>query len=157
MAVSTNQVLTHRLMNHRPFRNALIVLIFVCIWLGLLIVPVEGVSPNRNITNAEEGLWWAITTASGVGYGDYYPVTLEGRLIGAALQISGVVMFGLIIGIIGITLNKKQEEYYWFRLFDRLNQLEEHIQNVEKETRFLVMGSRDLDSETKKEKKSSHE
>lgn len=157
MAVSTNQVLTHRLMNHRPFRNALVVLAFVCVWLGLLIVPVESVSPNRNITTSEEGLWWAITTASGVGYGDFYPVTTEGRLVGAALQISGVVMFGLIIGIIGITLNKKQEEHYWFRLFDRLNQLDQHIQNVEKETKFLVMGSKDVVSDDHEKKKSVHE
>jgi len=44
-----------------------------------------------------------------------------------------------VIGIIGITLNKRQEEYYWFRLFDRLNQLETQIQNLEKETKFLVL------------------
>ena len=143
MPVSTNHVLSQRLMNHRPLRKALLIFVILCLFLGIVIVPIEQSSVSQNIRTTEEGLWWAITTASGVGYGDYVPVTTLGRVVGAALQISGVIMFGLIIGIIGITLNKRQEEYYWFRLFDRLNQLEEQIQNLEKETKYLVLSDRD--------------
>lgn len=139
MSVSSNHVLSHRLIHHRPFRKALAGLATSCFLLGLLIVPVESAAPKKTITSTEEGLWWAVTTASGVGYGDFVPVTTGGRVIGGLLQVTGVVMFGLVIGIIGITLNKRQEEYYWFRLFDRLNQLETQIQNLEKETKFLVL------------------
>lgn len=35
-------------------------------------------------------LWWAITTATTVGYGDTYPVTPAGRLIAAVVMVVGV-------------------------------------------------------------------
>jgi voltage-gated potassium channel len=38
----------------------------------------------------EEGLWWAISTITTVGYGDYYPVSTTGRLLGALLMVCGV-------------------------------------------------------------------
>jgi hypothetical protein len=38
-----------------------------------------------------ESVWWAIVTASTVGYGDQYPETSAGRFVGAILIISFVV------------------------------------------------------------------
>lgn len=37
-----------------------------------------------------EGLWWAVVTATTVGYGDITPVTTVGRLAGATLMLVGV-------------------------------------------------------------------
>lgn len=130
--------LTVRLINHKPFRNALLVLAICATVLGVLIVPVEANVSNARIHSVEDGLWWAVTTVTGVGYGDMYPVTTLGRVIGSLLQISGVVVFGLIIGIIGITMSKRQEEYYWFRLFDRIDQLESKLSSLEKQNSFFA-------------------
>jgi ABC-type transport system involved in cytochrome c biogenesis permease component len=43
-------------------------------------------------------MWWAATTISTVGYGDFYPITWEGRLIAVVLMITGVGSFGAIAG-----------------------------------------------------------
>jgi voltage-gated potassium channel len=51
-----------------------------------------------NINNAEDALWWAVTTITTVGYGDRYPVTTEGRLVAVALMIVGVGLFGTLSG-----------------------------------------------------------
>ena len=37
-----------------------------------------------------EGLWWSLVTLTTVGYGDISPVTLGGRITGAALMLSGI-------------------------------------------------------------------
>jgi voltage-gated potassium channel len=42
------------------------------------------------------GLWWAVVTVTTVGYGDFVPKTLEGRLVGVALMIGGLLSFSLI-------------------------------------------------------------
>ncbi len=136
--VHSHHKLTSRLINHKPFRDALLLLALSSTVLGILIVPVESLAVNARIHNVGDGLWWAITTITGVGYGDMYPVTAIGRLMGAMLQVSGVLIFGLIIGIIGITMSKRQEEYNWFRLFDRIDQLETKLSSLEKQNSFFA-------------------
>lgn len=49
-----------------------------------------------NIHNGYDAMWWAVTTVSTVGYGDFYPVSWEGRLIAVVLMIAGVGAFGTI-------------------------------------------------------------
>jgi len=56
--------------------------------------------PEANIKNAEDAVWWSITTVTTVGYGDRYPVTLGGRIIASALMFTGVGLFGTLSGVI---------------------------------------------------------
>lgn len=46
--------------------------------------------PGSNIRNIRDALWWSLVTITTVGYGDYYPTTLVGRLVGVGLMV-GVV------------------------------------------------------------------
>src|SRR5262249_28511329 len=47
---------------------------------SLLVLQFESHSPDANIVNGGDALWWAIVTITTVGYGDFYPVTPFGRL-----------------------------------------------------------------------------
>jgi len=47
-----------------------------------------------------ESLWWAITTATTVGYGDDSPHTAWGKLIAAVLMLGGVGFIGLLTSTI---------------------------------------------------------
>lgn len=46
-------------------------------------------------------MWWGIVTLTTIGYGDLYPVTSLGKLIGAFVAILGIGMVALPTGIIG--------------------------------------------------------
>ena len=52
------------------------------------------VPPDANIKTAENALWWAFGTITTVGYGEFYPVTMEGRVIAAILMTAGIGLFG---------------------------------------------------------------
>jgi voltage-gated potassium channel len=54
---------------------------------------------DANIKTAEDAVWWSVTTLSTVGYGDKYPVTTEGRVVGVILMVAGVSMFGCLSGL----------------------------------------------------------
>ena len=45
-----------------------------------------------------DALWWSLVTVSTVGYGDYYPQTMEGRLVAAPLIAVGVGVCGYVAG-----------------------------------------------------------
>lgn len=47
-----------------------------------------------------EAMWWGTITLTTVGYGDVYPVTLVGRILGATLAILGIGLFALPAGIL---------------------------------------------------------
>jgi voltage-gated potassium channel len=55
---------------------------------------------EANIKTAEDALWWAMTTITTVGYGDRFPVTSEGRMLGVALMLSGVGVIGAYTGYV---------------------------------------------------------
>jgi voltage-gated potassium channel len=88
------------LLNHL-FENkakGTITLVSIC---TLLIVIFSSISiliveknPQSNIQSAEDAIWWSIVTVTTVGYGDKFPVTTEGRIIGTILMLFGVGMFG---------------------------------------------------------------
>jgi voltage-gated potassium channel len=57
-------------------------------------------APTSNIKTAEDALWWSYATVTTVGYGDKYPVTTAGRIIGILLMTGGVGLFGTFSGFI---------------------------------------------------------
>ncbi len=46
-------------------------------------------------------MWWGVATLTTVGYGDIYPVTLLGKLLGAVIAILGIGLFAVPAGILG--------------------------------------------------------
>lgn len=80
---------------------------------GIAVLRFEGANANANITTAGDALWWGIVTISTVGYGDKYPITPGGRLIGTVEIITGVAVFGTISAYLAnafISRRKRAEE-----------------------------------------------
>ena len=50
-------------------------------------------------------MWWAMATLTTVGYGDVTPVTVAGKIFGAAVTVIGIGMAALPAGIIASGLN----------------------------------------------------
>jgi hypothetical protein len=65
---------------------------------SLAMLRVEQYAKGANITSGSDAIWYVIVTISTVGYGDRFPVTNPGRLIGAMIIIVGVGIFGTFTG-----------------------------------------------------------
>ncbi len=77
----------------------LVVLVVVTVG-SILIVLVEAPVATANIKSGDDAVWWSIVTVSTVGYGDRFPVTPLGRLIGTAMIVMGVSLFSVLTSYI---------------------------------------------------------
>ena len=55
---------------------------------------------GSNIKTFADGLWWAVTTVTTVGYGDRFPTTTEGRILAVMLMIVGISLVGVITALV---------------------------------------------------------
>lgn len=66
-----------------------------------LLVSVESSVPGASITSLPQALWYSIVTMTTVGYGDLYPVTVWGKIIGlvflllSAGALTALISFGV--------------------------------------------------------------
>jgi voltage-gated potassium channel len=63
---------------------------------ALGVLDAERDAPDAKILTFGDALWWTITTISTVGYGDLYPVTVEGRLVAGTLMVAGIALLGVV-------------------------------------------------------------
>ncbi len=119
------------------FVSIMLISLLVSIFGGIVILEVED-HPNANILEPEDAFWWAFVTVSTVGYGDYYPVTMLGRILAAILLIVGVGLFSASTTYFAslflepknhaeISNEMLMEEIQ--ALHKKINQLEEHLLN----------------------------
>jgi len=87
----------------------LVVIMGMLIFSGLAYVSERNEKETRFIS-MPQALYWAIITMTSVGYGDIYPTTWFGKLVGSACAICGVLCISLPIPIIVNNFNKFYEK-----------------------------------------------
>ena len=81
-----------------------------------------------------QALWFAVTTVSTVGYGDYVPESGAGRVVAAALMLTGLGLIPLITSVVVSILvaqrsheAREQELRHLTTILERLDGLERRI------------------------------
>ncbi len=101
-------------LSHHRAESALYLLVFSVIVIleggAFLVLSFESVAPDANITSASDALWWAYVTITTVGYGDRFPVTNGGRLVGILIMTTGVGIFATFAGFIANKLLAQDEK-----------------------------------------------
>jgi voltage-gated potassium channel len=115
--------------------TAVFLTIIVVQYASMAILWVEGDNEKANIHTGSDAVWWAYVTITTVGYGDRYPVTNAGRVVGVLLLSSGVGLFAVITGFLANAfLSRKQDlksETQPDALSNRLSQLESRIEALQ--------------------------
>ncbi|WP_431220518.1 potassium channel family protein [Leifsonia xyli] len=70
---------------------------------------VERYADGANIKSFGDSIWWACVTMATVGYGDYYPVTVPGRVLAVILMMGGIAIVGTASATIVSYLNDRTQ------------------------------------------------
>lgn len=80
---------------------SLIILCSGILFSSVLIYYAENSANPEAFPSIIASLWWSVITFTSVGYGDVYPITACGKIIGAVTAVMGVGLHGLLVAIIG--------------------------------------------------------
>ena len=67
---------------------------------SLCMYSLEHDAQPEQFKNAFSGIWWSVSTLLTVGYGDIYPITTLGKIMGIVIAFLGVGMVAIPTGII---------------------------------------------------------
>lgn len=79
---------------------SLIFTFFLLLIASSLVYFVENEAQPDKFASIPETMWWGIATLTTVGYGDVYPITGLGKLLGGLIALMGVGLFALPAGIL---------------------------------------------------------
>ena len=99
--------------------SSVVLILILMIGSSLCMYSLEHEVQPEVFQNAFSGIWWAASTLLTIGYGDIYPVTMMGKVLGIIISFLGVGMVAIPTGIISAgfvdmyaTIKKRNEYGY---------------------------------------------
>jgi len=81
------------------------------VWVGsVMVLNAERGAPNAEISNIGDAIWWAFETITTVGYGDFVPVTWNGRMLAVLVMLVGISVLGVVTASLSAALVKRSHK-----------------------------------------------
>ena len=81
----------------------------VYLLLVLLVVAAESGNDDASIRSFGDGVWYSLVTLTTVGYGDKFPVTGAGKVLGFVFLLGSLGFLGLLVGKINENIQARRE------------------------------------------------
>jgi voltage-gated potassium channel len=75
---------------------------------GFAVFIFEAPAPDSNIETLPDSMWWSIETITTVAYGEYYPVTPEGKVVASVMMFAAIAFLWTFVGALGSRFAEKR-------------------------------------------------
>ena len=93
---------------------AFFILFIVLVFASSLMYYAEHKAQPETFSSIPASMWWGVVTLTTIGYGDAYPVTTVGKIIGGGVSILGIAVYAIPTGIMASAfteeLRKKRQQ-----------------------------------------------
>jgi voltage-gated potassium channel len=120
---------TRRALGRRQFHYVIVVAV-VIVGMGAIAIFVAERGTSTTIVTLGDALWWAIVTATTVGYGDISPTTWEGRVIAVVLMLVGIAVIGAFTASLAGLFFEQEKSSELARIEARLDQIEAKLDQL---------------------------
>jgi voltage-gated potassium channel len=79
---------------------SLMLAIFILVFSAAGMYLLEGENDTRAFGSIPRAMWWSVCTLTTVGYGDIYPHTVGGKILGGLTSIAGIGLIAMPTGIL---------------------------------------------------------
>ncbi|MDN4472554.1 potassium channel family protein [Demequina zhanjiangensis] len=77
--------------------QAVVLSTILLLWIGSVwVLSAEREVADSAINTFGDALWWAFVTVTTVGYGDYAPVSVTGRMVAGGMMLLGIALIGVV-------------------------------------------------------------
>lgn len=124
---SLNVITEVLLRKRQQLMSSVFIIIVLMLASSLCMYSIENQAQPEVFKNAFSGIWWAASTLLTVGYGDIYPVTAAGKVLGIIIAFLGVGMVAIPTGIISASFveqyarlqkigDKREEDVHFIKI-----------------------------------------
>ncbi len=92
------------------FRRRLVTYLVVAAFIALLAGGGFAAFESRQVSNYWEGMWWALSLMSTVGFIGAAPESVLGRLVASVLMVSGFALMALVTAAIASLFVREEQE-----------------------------------------------
>ena len=122
---------------------------FVVIFGSLFTLIFEINAPGANIKSFGDSTWWAFVTVTTVGYGDFTPVTVGGRVVAVLIMFTGAAAVGAVTAAVAsrfinsgnaasAAASQKSQESQAAAANSKLDDLLAHLKSMEQEIKDVA-------------------
>lgn len=120
--------------------SGLVYIIYISI--AILIISAAMYSVSEHVSY-DQSLWWAIATATTIGYGDISPHTPLGKFAAILLMIIGISFIGVLTSSLTNFFIRDHTNDRMETVLKKLNQLEQSNRDLQKEVHELLDRQKD--------------
>jgi voltage-gated potassium channel len=113
-------------LTRQPVFIWLTVLVHGLVFVGAIAIWILERDVNKGLTSFVDAIYWAVQTATTVGYGDVVTVTAMGKMIAVALMIGGSTISALYTALFAAAL-----------MAPELREVETHMREMEVEVKSI--------------------